>query len=465
MTRALAADQLRPVSAAILVVAIAFLAAGGALGPARAARADATITESKVEIAFPKAIIFTLAATAPTEIRDVTLSYTVAGGNSAIVKPEEFSPGVNVSLTAEIETNPDTDWLPAGSQITWQWEISLADGTTTKSEPKPLLFLPPNREWKTVTNDIVTVYYSSSRDTIPVAAAAAAKATYETVGKGLLNTELPRKPVKVVIFGDANELREATPSKGSTFDTSRAVVTCGVRPGSANDLILSTVSCGGSDPIDTIRHEFGHIINAAAGESALVRLPVWMDEGLAVFAQDKADDYSAAFQAAARRSNLIPFREMDTQIADQNKVILQYGQSFAMVAYLIDKYGPAKLQELLKKTKANTRFDQALQQTYGFDIDGFEREFKAAVGTGGSPTAAPTRAQQQATASPTPRQQGATPTPRPTQPGAPATGDSDDDGLSKGTIALVGAAIVLALAGAMTFLVSMMLSNQRRPRA
>ena len=452
-----------------LAVALALLAlALAAFAGAGAVRADATITASTVEIGFPKELTFKLTATAPVAITDVTLSYKVAGSNgTAIAKPTEFPPGTTVTTTVKVDTNPNTNWLPAGSEIAWHWEILLADGTTTISKDEPLLFLPPNREWKTVKNDVVTVYYSATRDTVATNAAAAAAEIYETVGKGLLKTELPRKPVKIVIFGDSKELADATPSKGTTFDNSRSVVTCGVRPGNANDLIFGTVSCGGSDPIDTVRHEFGHILNAAAGEGTLVRLPLWMDEGLAVFAQDAAEEYTAAFAAASRRSALIAFRDMDTPIADQTRVILQYGQSFAMVSYLVDKYGPAKLQQMLTMTKKNTRFDEALKATYGFDLDGFESEFKAAVAGGGSPTAAPTRSQQQpqatATASARATRAATTPTPRATQPAAPSTGDSGgDDGISRGTIAIVGVAIILALAGFMTFLFAMMLGNQRR---
>jgi hypothetical protein len=252
-----------------------------------------------------------------------------------------------------------------------------------------------------------------------------------------------------------------------TLDNSDSVVTCGFRPGNSKQLIFGTVSCGGSDPVDTIRHEFAHILNAAAGEGTLVKLPTWLEEGLAVYAQEDASVYVAAFQAAARRNRLIPFREMSLPVADENQVILQYGQSFMMTSYLIEVYGVEKLNELLGRTKANTRFDVALRETYGFDLGEFEQEFLAAIQGGGAPTAQPTQQQQpQPTVAPTQqpqRQQPAQPTAAPSGSGQFAS--EDDDTFTRVMIALVGAAVLFMLAAVMAFLVMMFLQNQRRGSA
>ena len=361
-----------------------------------------------------------------------------------------------------VDTNPNANWIPVGNELIWHWEFALADGTTTSSPEQNYVYLPSGKDWKSVKNDVAVVYYTGQRETLANTFLQAMQSIYEKHGKGLLKTDLERKPVKLLLLGDSKEINEAAPSKGSTLDNSRTVVTCGFRPGSANDIIFTAISCGVGDPADTVRHEFGHILNAAAGEGTLVKLPLWMDEGLAVYAQEKQDEYSAAFEAASRRQRLIPFRDMATAISDQNQIILQYGQSYRMVKYLIDKYGQAKLLQLLAATKKDTRFDVALKNTYSFDLAGFEQEFTASLSGGTPPTVAPTQQPQQQQ----PTRAAATAAPRVQPTAAPAAQveqltTSGDDGISKTTVVMVGIAVVLLLCAVFAFLISMFFQNSR----
>jgi hypothetical protein len=384
-------------------------------------------------------------------------------GIRAIAKPDEMTAGKTVTTTVKVDTNPNTNWIPAGNEISWHWELSLADGTTTVSKDQSFVYLPPNKDWKTVANEDFTIYFTGTREALANRFLQAMTDTYQKHGKTLLKADIPKRPVKLLLMADAKELQESAPSKGSTIDNSRVVVTCGFRPGGGNylinDLIFAAISCGGSDGVDTVRHEFAHILNASAGESTLVKLPVWLDEGLAVYAQEAQDEYTAAFRAAAQSSRgIIPFRQMSTPTADQNQIILQYGQAYTMTKYLIDKYGPGKLNQLLALTKKNTRFDEALKQTYAFDMDGFEKEFKAAL-TGTRPAATPAateRPQQQPTARAT-----AAATQAAAVKEAKAT-SSDDSGISRTTVAIIGVAVLFALLGVFAFLVMMFLQNQRR---
>jgi Peptidase MA superfamily len=439
-----------PLTLLALVPAFALFAA-----QSTSARADATVQTATVENGYPKQLLFKLTATAPVEIRDATLSYVVSGtGIRSVGKPEAFTPGTSVTTEVKVDTNPNTNWVPIGNEITWHWELALADGTTTVTKDQSFVYLP-QREWKSLVNENFVIYYTGNRENLANTFAQAMAATLKEHGQTLLKTEIPKKPVKLLLMGTNDELQEASPSKGTTLDNSRSVVTCGFRPGNADDLIFAAISCGGGDNVDTVRHEFGHILNAAAGESTLVKLPTWLDEGLAVYAQEKEGEYSSAFNAANRANRLIPFRQMANPISDENQIILQYGQAYMMVKYLIDTFGAAKLNELMALTRANTRFDEALKKAYSLDIDTFERDFKASLGGTTAPTAAPTarpQQQPQATAAPTAAAQ-----PR------PSTGAAEDgDGISKPLIAMIGASIVLVLLAVMAFLVMMFLQNQRR---
>lgn len=457
------------IASRLALLSAVLIAGAVALHAPPAVRADASIESTSIENGYPRELIFTLTASADVVIEDVTLRYTIVGSNVGAIgkpEPEDFTPGTTVSTRVRVDTNPNTNWIPVGNTIEWYWELSLADGTTTTGPVSSFLYLPPDREWRTAESERAIIYYTGPREGLANEMLEAIDETYERHGRLLLKTELePGSRVTVVVMGSNADLQEAQPSKGTTLDNSDAVVTCGFRPGNSKQLIFGTVSCAGSDPVDTIRHEFAHILNAAAGEGTLVKLPTWLEEGLAVYAQADPSGYEAAFEAAYRRNRLIPFREMSLPVADENLVILQYGQSYMMTRYLIEVYGIPKLNQLLDLTKANTRFDIALERVYGFDLAGFEKEFLAALG-GAGPTPQPTSQQQPSQPTPAPTE--ARPQPQQPTPAAGAAGRASpdgDDNFREIMVLLVGLSVLLMLAAVMSFLLMLFLQNQRRPPA
>ena len=59
---------------------------------------------------------------------------------------------------------------------------------------------------------------------------------------------------------------------------------------------------------------------------------------------------------------------------------LSYAQSYSLVNFLIAKYGQDKMLQLLRLLRDGSTIEQALQATYGFDIDGFEDAWRADIG-------------------------------------------------------------------------------------
>ncbi|MCC7365707.1 MAG: hypothetical protein IT303_15190 [Dehalococcoidia bacterium] len=441
-----------------LAAVVLFTAAG--LGVSTA-RADATVESSTVESQYPQKVVFKLTASAPAEITDVTLIYELAGrGASGLQKPETLTPARSLSVQVPIDVNVGNAFVPVGSEFVYHWEITSADGVVTKSPEQRYLHLPTGKNWQTVENEIMRVYYHGDRKSTAEGYLKAGTETYERIGKLLLRTELEQVPVKVILFANEAEMQEAQQGRGSTYDA--ATVTCGTKH--TNDIVyVIPVNCGSSDPTDTLRHEFGHILNQTAGEGTLTKLPSWLDEGTAVWAQSGPGGYETAFRSAARSNRLIAFDRLGTPSNDPALVGVFYGQSWAMVDYLIKKGGEEQFATFYATIKGGKRFDQALQQVYGFDLAGFEEEFLASV-QGGSQATATATPRQQATAVPTERTATRTATRTPT-PAAPASGDSSSgDGgsdVSTATIAIIGTAVLLALLGLLGFLVVLMMQNNR----
>jgi len=439
--------------AGLPAIALLFLVLAALAFPATAS-AEPTVDSSTVVSEYPRSLLFRLTASDDQEITEVVLNYSLVGrGTSAMARPEDFTPGTTVNVEIRVDTNVGSAFIPVGSEFVYTWRITSADGSVTITPEERYIHLPPGQDWQTVENDFMRVYYHGDRQNIARAYLDAGAETYERIGRQLLGVELTQLPVKVILFADEDEMSQAQQGRGQTYDA--ATITCGTKH--TNDIVyVIPVPCGSPDRTDTLRHELGHIINEVAGEGALAKLPSWLDEGTAVLAQSSPGDYERAFEAAVRADRLIPFNQLGTPSNDPALVGVFYGQSWAMVNYLVEKGGPGEFARLFATIKSGKRFDQALQEVYGFDLAGFEREFREAVGAGqrAAPTEAPTqpRRDTQPTAQPSPR----------TQANA---NDSDDDGLSRETFAIFGVAVLFALFGVMAFLISLMLQNNRMARA
>jgi hypothetical protein len=127
-----------------------------------------------------------------------------------------------------------------------------------------------------------------------------------------------------------------------------------------------------------------------------------------------------------------------------------------MVKYLVDTYGPDKYAAFFANIKKGGRFDDAMKATYGFDQAGFETEFRGANGlpplqqqaspTSGAGTSAPTRA---ATAAGTAR------------PTASVSTPGGGGGVSTTALVIIGVAVLFVLLAVLSYLVSVMLANNR----
>ncbi len=167
---------------------------------------------------------------------------------------------------------------------------------------------------------------------------------------------------------------------------------------------------------------------------------------------------------AIQARRLIPFSEMGVPATNPNQVQLFYGQSWAMVSFLIEKGGPETFAKFMSTIKGGRRVDQALSDVYGFaNMTAFEDSFKASVGISqqAQPATPAGTASPGSAASPA-AQATATPT-----PGVPATADEDstDGEVSNETLLIGGIAVLFALGAVLAFLVSTMMQNNRKAAA
>jgi len=118
-------------------------------------------------------------------------------------------------------------------------------------------------------------------------------------------------------------------------------------------------SLQGSDTQDTVRHELTHLVTAQAVQGGFQGLlPLWLNEGTSVYSQASPGEFGAAIQQAIDSNAVVPIQVLESSRGVD--VGLFYGESWALVKYLIDAGGPPKFAQLFSTIMSGKSVDQAL---------------------------------------------------------------------------------------------------------
>jgi len=196
-------------------------------------------------------------------------------------------------------------------------------------------------------------------------------------------------PIDIYIFADTNDMKDAILYEPSWT---------GGQAFADNDIVILGISQSDLDwGKDAIVHELTHVLVGHFTFSCLGAVPTWLNEGLAVYSEGELDSASQTqLDEAIRNNTLLTVRSLSAGFSEvSDKAYLSYSQSFSIVKFLIETYGQDKMTSLLTALRDGATVDDALSQTYGFNIEGLEAEWRQAIGApvgtvSAQPTAQPT---------------------------------------------------------------------------
>jgi hypothetical protein len=133
--------------------------------------------------------------------------------------------------------------------------------------------------------------------------------------------------------------------------------------------------------LQTARHEFSHILLHNAVPSTGDRIPVWFNEGVAMWvAREWRLRQSLEVAAAVFLDGLVPLGEVDSVLTfGSARAHLAYDQSALAVLFIIDRGGEGALEDLIADLREGTAFDVALHRVTGLTPAAFETAFAAFV--------------------------------------------------------------------------------------
>jgi hypothetical protein len=349
------------------------------------AQSSIFISKDSIEAYYPYGLFFNLSASSATEIEKVKLLYRTNG-----VTCQSSSAQHTMDITPATFVDVEWSWdftqsgvLPPGAEIYWQWQIIGADGYVLLTDEQTFKVADDRHDWQKLTSGHVTVqWYQGST----------------SFGQGLLRLATqsldrmasnagvsPSGQIWLTIYPTAEEIRQV--------DISISEWAGGVAYPEYNSSIMAIAEQELDWANQIIPHELAHLVTDALTFNCLgMRLPTWLGEGLAVYAEGYTSqaDHDLVINALNKNS-LPPLRSLERGFSSNSGAAgLSYAQSGMVVTYLLSQYGSQLMSDLLASVQAGNRTDKALTMVYNKDTDGIDAEWRISLGYAPQPTLVPT---------------------------------------------------------------------------
>jgi len=354
-------------SALLLLLSPSLVAAGD----------DIAVIDSDVEVNFPSQAVFILEAESYVDIVDVRLYYQVDKMNYAEVVSEGWA---DFTQANKIEANWVWDMrnssLPPGAEVTYWWMIEDADGNRFETSPEIMHFDDERYPWQSLTSTVpqggeLSLFWYEGDDSF-------SQELMDACEEGLarLTQDIgtyPERPINIYIYASTSDLQGAMifPQEwtGGVAFTAFSIIAIGI---TSSDLDWGKRA---------LVHELTHLVVHQATFSPYGRLPLWLDEGLAMYNEGELDPvFHSSLEEAILEDELISVRSLCSPFsAETEKARLSYAQSYSLVEYLLDDYGQDRMLELLTILKQGSTYNEALTEVYGFDIDGLDARWRATL--------------------------------------------------------------------------------------
>jgi hypothetical protein len=325
-------------------------------------------------IDFPEKISFLFTGTTKKKIDDIKVNFKTGDRKTLQYGYMDFETNDNkVSGVMDFRINTTNGYIPPGSTITWNIIVYFEDGSQFSSENNEFIMLDTRfDDWDSIEGEYITIYYRYSKSrakTLLEECEFLIKDMEAIVGK----TE---DKIALTLYNNYAEMIEAVRSKSKTSD--RELITAG----QAFDESSVVLVLAGRSDIGTATHEIMHILVGRATDGS-INLPLWLNEGLAEYAnRDKTVSYDLYLEWGIGTNQLKPLSQLRTFPGDPKLTLVSYGQSRSVVRYMIDNYGQEKMYILLNNLSQGMTIDEALLDSYGFELSTLDSNWRDTIGAG-----------------------------------------------------------------------------------
>ena len=340
----------------------------------RADGEEISLIKDEVESDFPNGIKFYIEASGPSVIDDIRVYFRKLGqkGDSGY-RLVEFDEGQQISGHSEIISGKNSEYIAPGTRIQYYYDIRDSSGRKLRTDEKIFTYLDNRFEWSTVTDGIITVFYfGDGSEAKAEKILDLCKSTLEQMGPTLGIT--PTIPLHIVTYEDYSHMKTALPFRSQSV--SDGLTTQGIAFADERALLIYT---GGSNFIGTTIHEFTHLLVGDAAGRAYNTVPLWLNEGLAEYANIHGS-YESYLKQAIITGELLPLWQRETFSGTNEDILIGYGQGESVVTFLLNNYGTKPMPIVFEQIQSTFDIDLALENAYGFDQHGLDSLWREHMG-------------------------------------------------------------------------------------
>ena len=395
--------------------------------------------QAGAENQYPNGIRFFVTARSSDDIDEIRLFFRTTGRTTpSAYRVLDFEAQESVDAEVILSTGGGANYIPPGTEISYYFEIRDAAGAVYQTPGQKIVYADSHFEWLTLTfGSIIVYHYGDGSEEQAWLAVEAARETMDRLAP-LLGFD-PSEPIRIVAYHSYSDMIAALPLRLRMLPG--AIRTEGVAFGDERVVLIPGFK---SSVKGITSHEITHLAVAEVTGRAHIRVPAWLNEGLAEFGNlEPTSEYERALRLAILTDRVRPLWTLATLGSNPDYIFVGYGQGQSVVRHLITSYGEAKVAELMQAIRNSFDIDQALERVYGFDQYGLDVEWRESVGLEPlprpeignfrlatspipTPTDAPTPTPPKPTPTPTPATAPVrpvatpTPSPAPTSPATPA---------------------------------------------
>ena len=334
-----------------------------------------TVSNSTAKMNFPLSLDFSSQIKSNANITDVRLRYQIEQMSFADVTSEAYialtpSTAVNAAYSLDMRK---IGGLPPGTFVDYWWSVKDAGGSKLQTQSTQFQINDNRYQWQNLSQGKVNLFWYQGNSSF---AGSLMTAAQQALTQLAANTGAsPDKNINIYIYASAKDLQGSMifPNEwtGGVAFTQYNIIAIGIGP---NDLSWGQ---------GAMTHELTHIVVNQVTFNPYNELPVWLNEGLAMYSEGPlSSQFTIPLTSAISHNTLISVRSIASPFsANSDKANLSYAESYSLVDYLVKQYGPDKMLNLLDAFKQGSTYDGAFQKVYGFDMDGLNSQWKPWVAT------------------------------------------------------------------------------------
>jgi hypothetical protein len=347
-----------------------FLLASLALGlipiySAVAQEPDLVVVSSSASTDFPDSITFDLEADLTGNAVEVELVYQMAHLETMQLLPAEFEQDGTV-LRASAFADLEVAFLPVGIDVTFRWIVTLEDETAIESDSATITWLDDRFDWDSLSGEYVEVFgYETSDDFLEDILE-----TAEQSARDLIALYQPESilPIRIWVYETGEDYAGTQAANSEQWAAGSAYPDLQV--------IHAVIPDGSeSEMVRIVPHEISHQILHMATLNPFNAPATWIDEGLAVIAQDGAEDlYDSLVESAYTDEELLSMQGLISAFPfDPSEARMAYAQSYSLVSFILESWGQDGITAIITEYAQTNSHDEVLEEALGVNLADLEQ--------------------------------------------------------------------------------------------